>query len=255
MSCLCPQEPTCSGTDWNARRCNRSGGESLSPQRISAELSGEQISSETKQAYEHLLTQCSAALTPLIAAARSTHPTPDQLLVLADTLEQPREITDMAFDGRHLALFSQRLLSSPLILSNTEASVFAIELRADQSISLPKGVDERPEWRKGPSELFNVSSSLRKHTRLPIVLIGLDANGQLVRATLDDEPYVVRESKDTFDIDRFETWRREFPLRYGYDTQSFNLFFTSTTGIGLTELPSRCALVLDTALHELPANL
>ena len=58
-----------------------------------------------------------------------------------------------------------------------------------------------------------------------------------------------------FDRERFRKWAAEFPFKYGVDEKTFNLFHTSTEGLGVTEFPQRAAIVASTALQRIPPNI
>ena len=79
-------------------------------------------------------------------------------------------------------------------------------------------------------------------------LVTVTASAGTLRTTCEDER--------TFSFERFHAWEEEFPSRYGIDEDTFNLFYTSTEGLGLSDLPEgRILVVSDTRLQSLPPNL
>jgi hypothetical protein len=90
-----------------------------------------------------------------------------------------------------------------------------------------------------------------------MVFMGLDSNDSLLRVTIEPggAALLVREDNTVFSRDRFFKWVEEFPYRYGIDTQSFSLFHTSTEEIGVSDLPTRAAIISSTVLQRVPPNI
>ena len=88
-------------------------------------------------------------------------------------------------------------------------------------------------------------------------MIGMDSRGLLLRTTAADGTLhtPVCETSETFSENRLDNWSQEFPFRYGIDMQAMNLFYTSTEGIGVSELLERAVLVMSAELQPYPANL
>jgi hypothetical protein len=75
-------------------------------------------------------------------------------------------------------------------------------------------------------------------------MAGIDADLHLVTVTSTaDDLRTMVEDKSTFSVERLQTWKEEYPYRYGVDDTTFNLFYTSTDGIGLSGLPEGRVLV------------
>jgi hypothetical protein len=89
------------------------------------------------------------------------------------------------------------------------------------------------------------------------VFAGIDVNGLLVRVTAAAGMLgpAIREDEDVFSERRLTLWSQRFPFRYGMDEKAFNLFLTSTEGLGMTSLPPRAVLLASADLQYWPPNL
>lgn len=88
-------------------------------------------------------------------------------------------------------------------------------------------------------------------------MLGISGEWRLVTVTASAGTLrTMCEDEITFSFDRFQAWEEEYPYRYGVDEDTFNLFYTSTEGLGLSDLPKgRILVVCDTRLQSLPPNL
>jgi hypothetical protein len=214
---------------------------------------------------QHLLAELVAnsqgRLGTLLEAITSAEPTADQVLGLARLLDRPRYTEDLAFDVRALTIAARRLLDSP---EAQEAStiVFATDLLADQAVTLPgeaHAADRTPTLPASVQAPLEQALELSRQG-LSVVTLAL-AEDNLLRVTVTDGAVVglVREPQDTFSLARFEAWSEHHPYAYGTPPDErnpdLNVFFSTTEGLGITELPERAVLVMSAELQRFPVNL
>ena len=221
-------------------------------------MQGVAVPPEAREVLKQLVERCSRSQSAIIAALGAESPSADQVLTVLKQIEEATQADDTAYDVRSLVLLAERLLAGPEALADPRTAAFAIELLADHAISLPGG-DDGPAWRP-PQQIGqpeDAAADFARTTDLPVVMIGMDSRGLLLRTTAAegtlDAP--VREAPETFSKSRLADWSQEFPFRYGIDTQAMNLFYTSTDGIGVSDLPERAVLVTSAELQPYPANL
>jgi hypothetical protein len=183
-----------------------------------SEAAGVEPPPEAVEAFDSLLEGCKAPLRETIAASRLPNPAATQVLAAIQQLELAREAEDIAFDVRQISLLAERLLGGPEALADSKVASFAVELQADHAIALPGVQGTSQDWVpksiNAPSE---TAIDLSNAMSLPSVLMGIDADGRLVRTIADGgrvEP-TVRESLDVFSEDELQKWSRQFPFLYG----------------------------------------
>ncbi|MAY26044.1 MAG: hypothetical protein CMK02_07090 [Polycyclovorans sp.] len=221
-------------------------------------IQGGTVPSEARDVLKQLVERCSQSQSAIIAAIGAESPSADQVLTVARQIEAAMQADDTAYDVRSLVILAERLLASAEASGDPWTAVFAIELMADHAISLPTSANG-PAWQsphqiRQPGEL---AAELSDSTGLPLVMIGMDSRGLLLRTTAADGTLhtPVCETSETFSENRLDNWSQEFPFRYGIDMQAMNLFYTSTEGIGVSELLERAVLVMSAELQPYPANL
>ncbi|MGI8508655.1 MAG: hypothetical protein ACR2MQ_04965 [Gemmatimonadaceae bacterium] len=183
-------------------------------------------------------------------------PSVAQVLELAKQFEAARFSDDVAFDLRHLATVARRLLGTPAA-NDPAVAIYATELRSDQAIKLPAQPPTNPQ----PAGLrTSLNSALEAAQRigvgdLAVVMLATAKNGlRRVVVKNDRVPAVAIEPISVFSEERLFEWTRNFP--YGYASAANpNVFFTSTEGIGLSDLPERAVIVASTELQPYPPNL
>jgi hypothetical protein len=223
-----------------------------------AAIQGVPVSSEATDVLGQLVQRCSPSQSAIITAIGEESPSADQVLTVLKQIEEATQADDTAYDVRTLAILAERLLAGLEALADPWTAAFAVELLADHAISQPVGNDgaaqRLPQRIEQPGDF---AADLSRHQDLPAVMIGMDSRGLLLRTTVADGTLhpPVREAPGTFSKSRLTDWSQEFPFRYGIDTQAMNLFYTSTEGIGVSELPERAVLVMSVELQQYPANL
>lgn len=221
-------------------------------------IQGDAVPQEAKDVLKQLVESCSRSQSAVIAAIGAESPSAEQVLTVLKQIEEATQADDTAYDVRSLVVLAERLLAGTEASADPRTAAFAIELLADHAISLPSG-DGIPTWfpPKQIGQPRDVAVEFSHNTDLPVVMIGMDSRGLLLRTTAAEGSFhtPVRETPATFSKKRLTDWSREFPFRYGIDTQAMNLFYTSTEGLGISELPERAVLVMSTELQPYPANL
>lgn len=220
-----------------------------------ARLSGLDVAPETLDILSELAKRSDVSQKPLLEAALKAQPSTADVATLLRTIDSAQHAEDFAFDLRQIIIIAQRLLSTEEALDNPVVASFAVEVVSDLAIVpigaagpvLPHEVD-RP---------LAQAIALAASASLPVVFVGLGSEGALLRVTvgLDGATVPMREDKAVFDRVRFQKWAEEFPFKYGVDEQTFNLFHTSTEGLGVSDLPQRAAIVASTALQRIPPNI
>jgi len=222
------------------------------------EAAGVKPPTDALDAFELLLKSAHTSLRATIAASRLDHPTAAHVLEAVQQLELARDANDIAYDVRQISVLAERLLGSAEALASPSTTAFAVEIQADHALPMPGDADARQDWTPtaidAPGKL---AAELSESMEMPIVLIGVDANGRLIRCIADKGQLTlpVRESSDVFSEDRLRQWSQEFPFRYGVDEETPNLFYTSTEGLGVGDLPPRAVLVASANIQHWTPNL
>lgn len=183
-------------------------------------------------------------------------PTIEQVVELARRIQPARYDEDTGFDVHRLVRQARRLLAAQAARDPVPA-IYAIEALADQTLSPPEGNAENGESPRLLDRLEDPAEAAREISLhgISVVLAGLGPRGLVRISTVEgmhDEPRL--EAEETFSIERLSTWRARYPHAYG-DAREVNVFFTTTEGLGLTELPPRAVIVASTDLQVLPPNL
>ena len=220
-----------------------------------ARMAGLDVSPETLAVLAELSKRSDASQTPVLEAASKEAPSAAELHALVRNLESAQHAEDFAFDLRHLIVMAQRLLSSEEATASPEVAAFGVELVSDLAIVAPGSKD--PVLPHEVGRPLAQAAALAAATSLAVVFVGMGSEGALLRVTVGPEGAMppVREDKTVFDRERFRKWAAEFPFKYGVDEKTFNLFHTSTEGLGVTEFPQRAAIVASTALQRIPPNI
>ncbi|MCA1436811.1 hypothetical protein I6F33_28090 [Bradyrhizobium sp. BRP20] len=222
-----------------------------------AELAGVTPPPEAIEAFERLLDEAHAPLRGIIAASRLPHPTAAQVLEVLKQIEQARDANDVGYDVRQISVLARQLLGSAEAQTNLDIAAFAIDILADHAIP-SLGVAPDQGWIPPTIESSGERAvELSRSMRLPVVLMGVDAEGHLVRCVAENGKLgpTLKESAEVFSEERLRRWSREFPFRYGVDEDALNLFHTSTEGLGVEALPPRAILVTAANIQHWPPNL
>ncbi|OPY99223.1 hypothetical protein A5906_26195 [Bradyrhizobium sacchari] len=222
-----------------------------------AELAGVTPPPAAIEAFERLLDEAHAPLRGIIAASRLPHPTTAQVLEVLKQIEQARDANDVGYDVRQISVLARRLLGSAEAQTNLDIAAFAIDILADHAIP-SLGVAPDQGWIPPTIESSGERAvELSRSMQLPVVLMGVDAEGHLVRCVAENGKLgpTLKESAEVFSEERLRRWSREFPFRYGVDEDALNLFHTSTEGLGVEALPPRAILVTAANIQHWPPNL
>lgn len=218
-------------------------------------LAGLEVAPEAIDVLAELTKRSDASLKPLLEAALKAQPSTADVATLVRTIKSAQHAEDLAFDLRQIVVIAQRLLSSGEALADAGVAAFAVEVLSDLAM-VPPGAS-------GPILPLEVdgplvrATALAASTSLPVVFVGLDSDGALLRVVVGPTGAAapVREGRSVFDRARFRDWTEEFPFRYGVDEKTFNLFYVSTEGLGLSDLPERAAIVASAPLQRIPPNV
>jgi hypothetical protein len=205
-----------------------------------------------------LAKRCDPSLSAMLATASKGEPTAIDALALVRALDPARHAEDLAFDLRQIVVVARRLLASEQASTSGAIAAFAIELLSDLAIAPEDAGGAGVSWLpKGIGVPSAKAIALAKEASLPVVFMGLDSDDALLRVTIEPNGALppVRETGSVFSHHRLYDWVKEFPFRYGVDTDSFNLFHTSTEGLGVSGLPPRAALISSTTLQRIPPNV
>ncbi|MCK1288942.1 hypothetical protein IVB41_34090 [Bradyrhizobium sp. 44] len=220
-----------------------------------ARLAGLDVAQEALDVLAELAGRADDSQKPLLDAALKARPSRADVATLLGTLGAAQHAEDFAFDLRQIVVIAHRLLASEEALADPAVAAFAVELLSDLAV-VPPGAARPvlPQQVEGPLAQATVLSA---GASLPVVFLGLDSEGFLVRTTVapDGAAAAVREDKSVFDRGRFRKWAEEFPFRYGVDETTFNLFHLSTEGLGVSDLPERAVIVAGAALQRIPPNV
>jgi len=187
------------------------------------------------------------------------HPSAADVLALVKRLEIARYSEDVGFDVHSIVPLARRLLGGKEAASDPAVAAFAIELLADRAIAVP-GWESTASPPAAPANVVEPSGIAKDLSLLgmSVILAGFDDSSRLLRVTVSAGQIgdVVSEEEAVFARERLKCWAKEFPYRYGVDETTLNLFYTSTEGLGLSELPEgRVLFVTDAELQPLPPNL
>lgn len=222
------------------------------------EAAGVKLPADALEAFDRLLNNAHAPLRATIAASRLEHPTAAHVLDALRQLELARDANDIAYDVRQISLLAERLIGSAEALASPNITAFAVEVQADHALPTPGDAAARQDWTPTTIDASGkLAAELSGSMEIPIVLMGVDANGLLIHCIADKGQLAapVRENSHVFSEDRLRHWSQEFPFRYGVDEKTPNLFYTSTEGLGVGDVPSRAVLVTSANIQHWPPNL
>lgn len=223
-----------------------------------AEAVGITPPSDAIEALERLTEKSYVPMRETILASRQAHPTARQVLEAVRKTELAREASDTPYDLRQISVLGERLLGSPETLADPGVAAFAVEVLADHGVPPWSAANLRQDW--VPSTVADpgkLAAELSAAMELPIVMLGVDADGRLVRCVAEGgtlkEP--VRESTEVFSERRLLDWSQRYPFDYGVYRDAFNLFETSTRGVGVGDLPLRAVVVASANIQHWAPNL
>lgn len=186
-------------------------------------------------------------------------PAVTDLRKLVAGIETARYADDVRHDVAHVAILARRFLDGLDASTQNEATVFSLEILADQTIAAyGEAGNVLP-----PMIPTDIAAPLALATRMSrsgiaVVMLGLTTQSRLVRATFEDGHLcgTTIEDEATFSMTAFRRWERQYPLQYGFEADENDAFLRTMEGLGTSDLPGRrTLLVLDTALQSLPMNL
>ena len=187
----------------------------------------------------------------LIGLEAASAPNLEGLVTLVRGIERARYSEDVGYDIRQLTPLARRLLANEGA-RDPVAAVYAVEVLAERSVSLPGPEDDRLT---DAAEMPAAAAREATRANLAVVVMGM-AEDRLVHVTAADAALQapVSEDADTFSADQLGEWAETYP--YGYsEVRDPHEFYVSTEGIGLSALPGRAVIVASTALQAFPPNL
>lgn len=210
---------------------------------------------EPKALLQRVMSELDANSRELIQAVMAEDPSSDQLASFIERLQPARYSEDTGFDLHHVVLLARRLLGARP-LPRAEDCIYATEVLADQTLSVPTSSGEVTQGRliTSVSKAAEVARALSTRG-IAIVTLGLGRRGLVRTATIEGrhgDPAL--EPPDTFSGERLGPWSDAYPYAYGF-VEEPNVFLQTTRGLGVTDLPSRSAVVASTDLQSLPLNL
>jgi len=160
---------------------------------------------------------------------------------------------DAGYDVRTLVVAARRLLAVTGSIEPATA-VYAVEAMSDQAVKSPAGPapDRLLDDPDGPAAAAREISA----EGMAVVALGL-AEERLVRVVAfgGDLGPVAVEPADVFSPVRLAEWKKKYPYAYIEPKKAFNEFYSSTDGIGLSELPDRAVIVAGIDLQGYPVDL
>ena len=211
--------------------------------RVAGEI-GVPVQAEANDMLAQLLSSAGSTTAPLVNLASAPHFEASDVLAYVKRMEEARYSEDVGFDVGNVVLLARRLLAGEAARSDPYVAAFAIEMLADRAVAIP-GWESVASPPPAPKTIEAPGSFAKELSRASnVVMAGIDADLHLVTVTSTaDDLRTMVEDKSTFSVERLQTWKEEYPYRYGVDDTTFNLFYTSTDGIGLSGLPEGRVLV------------
>jgi hypothetical protein len=219
------------------------------------------FSGNTSATLELVLAKAGQTWSAIIRTLTVQKPNAADVINLALRLEPARYPSDTGFDVRYVVIAARRLLDCSEGVSDSRETAMAIELLADHALRRHAGVSETQDALHGlPVSVQEPAEFAEEFSKLGInvILLGLNANGSLVRVTATKGALgaAVCEDCATFSQAKLNEWSKQFPYAYGQVSETDNLFYTSTRGLGLTITESgRTLFVMDAGLAQLSPNL
>jgi hypothetical protein len=214
------------------------------------------VPDDASEVLDAALTELGEPNASLIRTVSARGPMAASVLSLATRLERARHSEDAAFDVRFVAISARRLLDTAEASGDAKVAAFAIELLADQAIGR-YSVTNRPAL---PSSIEEPGETAKEISRdgISVHLLGLAESNRVARVTAEagELTDTVYEPVGIFSKDALDAWSKQFPYRYGFNSDEPNIFYNSMRELGLTAAPSIPALLItDVALQQLPPNL
>ncbi|WP_426409462.1 hypothetical protein [Bradyrhizobium ganzhouense] len=217
-----------------------------------AEQQGVEISASARQTMQQARVEAGPGMAVLFDALGSTNPSLGHVVALAARLEKARYGEDAGYDMGMLVVAARRLLEAEGPRDDM-AAFYGIEVLADQTARPADGgpVASALDGAGAPA------AAAMKISGEGLAVVGLGrTDAGLVRAVAIDGDLVgaCLEPEDVFANDRLAEWEASYP--YGYrDVEAFNEFYTSTEGIGVSEMPERAVVIASADLQGFPPNL
>lgn len=221
-----------------------------------AEVNGVAVPEKTRERLEAALAALGEPNASMVRTLSAGGPAAKDVLSFAKRLEPARHSEDAAYDVRPVAMAARRLLDSKEAGDDAIVAAFAIELLADQAIkrqsadsgsALPGTIEEPADIAKEISQ-----------AGISVTLLGVADSNRVVRVTAEggEMSATIVESSEVFSKAAFDTWAKQYPYQYAFDSDDPNVFYNSMRKLGISATPTTPALlVADVALQQLPANL
>ncbi len=221
---------------------------------------GTPIDPSAPQIYEKLLANLNESTASDVRL--TSNPSPDAIglfNMMAQIKLDTRYAEDIGFDTRPLAMFSKRALTSSTLLQNTAQTSFVLELTTDRGIACPgwNNVSAPPPAPSSIEETLDIAQTI-SNDGFAVLQVGLDSSGQCICLATENGTSTPPTRLDTEYISEpsFAKWLEEFPYRFGIDTTTMNLFYTSTDKLCFQKLPKLpTMLVAATELQSYPPNI
>lgn len=199
------------------------------------------------------------AVASQIEALGRDQPTGEDLSALGRDAGGQRYSDDLGTDGLAAVLAARRALSFDATLASAPTTALALEFTADRAIAHPGWLDAKtpPASIDDPEKLMALAREVSLEGTA-VMLAGLDADGALVRMTVEDGVVgaPVREPVIAFSKTELDRWRREDLYDYGLVRLDEEILDRTTAGLRWSSLPSgRFLIVADTRLRSLPPTL
>lgn len=175
----------------------------------------------------------------------------ERIAGLARRLEVARFRDDVGYDVHQIVFFARQLLETNAAL-DAEVAIYAIECLSDLGAS-PTSDLPHPRLIDDPRAPAATARELAQGNLSIVLLAQRDGDVCRVSASGGSVGAVAFETPPVCSVARLGEWRQSYPQ--GYRDAPAQMFFTSTDGIGLSELPERAVIVADTRLQAFPPNL
>ncbi|OYO31354.1 hypothetical protein CD932_09645 [Janthinobacterium sp. PC23-8] len=219
------------------------------------DAAGGVVTRSTKALLETALQQVGHKSATLIKTISAEKPSVEDVLAMFNEVQHTAFAADFARDYASIALAARRLLNTNnSAVTVASDAVFAVELLADQTVTLPSG---RPvmtvDW--AMQQAFELSDA-----GYDIVFMALDEKSELSVTHVADQKVLTVDQprqEQTFRR-RFDAWLLEYPRKYGtIDRNDGNNIFYLTMEKLDVRLPrsERLIIVAEPMLQQLTANL
>lgn len=221
-------------------------------QRTADDLNVE-LPAAVKDTLTRALSQAAGGVRALLEVVGSENPTIGHVAALAARLQAPRFAEDAGYDVRTLVVAARRLLAAEEVIEPA-TTIYAIEAMSDQAVKLPAG--STPDRLLDDPDAPAKAAKAISEEGLPVVGLGLAERGLFrIVATGGNLGPAILESRDVFSSARLGEWRRTYPYAYKDAKAVDNEFYSSTDGIGVSDLPERAVVVASIDLQGFPVDL